>query len=114
MTELELDLFAAKSVGYVVLGDKHTSDGLNVIANGRTLLWRPRYDDGDALRLAAKAGITLYMNCGFNGGRLIAESSAKVVRDEVVCMNGDIEIFMFALRKAIVRVAAEIGKEKAG
>lgn len=47
---------AAKAAGYEV---KVAGDGSSAIAtiNGWKCIWRPRDDDGDALRLAVKLGI---------------------------------------------------------
>lgn len=96
-TDRKLLRLAAKAAGIKVhgLADKFVAqhdmgrDGL-CIANDRggDSLWNPLTDDGDALRLAVKLGLT-------------------------VSPTGNLD-FVFACvatRRAVVRAAAEIGKE---
>jgi hypothetical protein len=92
MTDRELLEPAAKAAGYVI--ESFTEDGVWVYEAGSSknvdgeypiFLWRPRHDDGDALRLAHKL-------------RLLS----------------DVEVWPMTLeatRRAIVQAAAEIGKE---
>ena len=65
-TEREQLELAAQAAGYII--DEHTEDGAWVHIKGAELngdgeppifLWRPRVDDGDALRLAVKLGMAI-------------------------------------------------------
>ncbi len=103
MTDKELLELAAKAAGYVEW-DWLASDGnLNVYdKKGRQEAWNPLTDDGDALRLAVKLGITV---------DIIEEASGAGALHHKWCSeinNGDPYA---ATRRAIVRAAAEIGKE---
>ena len=53
----ELDILAARAAGLKVVGNKHPADGVNVICGALICVWRPRVDDGDALRPMAKLRI---------------------------------------------------------
>lgn len=103
MTDRELLELAAKAAGWVSW-DWLAGDGvLNVYdAEGRHAQFNPLTDDGDALRLAVKCGISLTMK-------------------PLGCMATDLGLIdayerfgddpHAATRRAIVRAAAEIGKE---
>lgn len=99
MTDRELDMTAAKAAGLTVVGDQHPPDGLNVVGeDGRVFVWRPRVDDGDALRLAVKLGLKVNVwGCAQVGGIgtfIECDSTATPTP---------------ATRRAIVRAAAAIG-----
>lgn len=70
--------------------------------------WNPLTDDGDALRLAVKLKITLFQT----SKSVIAEPDAdfdyKLISKKEYC---DGETRCAATRSAIVRAAAEIGRE---
>jgi hypothetical protein len=70
--------------------------------------WRPLEDDGDALRLAVKLGLLVYvmLDAGFTAIRLPGEHIGGKY-DEVQTHNGDPYA---ATRRAIVRAAAAIGE----
>ena len=68
-----------------------------------TELWNPLTDDGDALRLAVKLGMTIYTNITSTYARL-DDGHEIVVSEERTPEN------YAATRRAIVRAAAEIGK----
>ena len=65
-------------------------------------LWSPHTDDGDALRLAAKLLIQIYP--GQDEVEVIQMESGYFYEPS----NGDV---LFATRRAIVRAAAEIGRQ---
>ena len=69
--------------------------------NGETLEWNPLEDDGDALRLAVKLGLTV-----------VVESDMVFCRnrrsDKAFCERSNDPYA--ATRRAIVRAAAEIGR----
>lgn len=67
-------------------------------------MWRPNLDDGDALRLGAQLGIEY----GYGWGA--GDTIQRVIIDDnlhVMVENGDVAA---AVRTAIVRAAAEIGR----
>lgn len=66
-------------------------------------LWNPLTDDGDALRLAVMAGIDITVSGGNTAATSYKDSSCF---QEYA--DGDL---MAATRRAIVRAAAEIGKQ---
>jgi hypothetical protein len=101
MTDHELIELAAKAAGYKLHRSQSAMDG--VLLDDQTY-WSPLTDDGDALRLAVKLGITMYPaesvgDCATttfpDGEWVTVESSGDPLAD---------------LRRAIVRAAAEIGK----
>lgn len=95
-TDREL-LQAAAAAGMRVVGDKHPPDGLNVEYGGRVFVWRPRADDGDALRLAVELDIDI----DFHGGCAVAWSNDRFEER----FGSDP---MAATRRAIVRAAASM------
>ncbi len=79
-------------------------------SNARGQLWDPLGDDGDALRLAVRLGITMYPAEGVHDSATAAwadPSSEWVVADRTDDPFAD-------MRRAITRAAAEIGKQMGG
>ena len=76
--------------------------------DGQPVYWNPLTDDGDALRLAVKLGLLVYVmaDAGFTAIRLPGEQIGGKY-DEVEMHGSDP---YSATRRAIVRAAAEIGK----
>lgn len=116
MTDKELLELAAKAAGIEIKhynkddpNDRYYPDDCK--PNGPSLLcwnlgeWNPLTDDGDALRLAVKLGIGF--SFGIQDGRVVA-SGAESVLGEWEDIKKDPYA---ATRRAIVRAAAEIGKE---
>jgi hypothetical protein len=95
MTDRELLELAAKAAGYVLMG--HTQDERKFCVGGRE--WNPLTDDADALRLAVKLG--LIVECG----------RAWISRHGPMFGEDVLPDPYAATRRAIVRAAAEIGKE---
>ena len=111
MTDIELLELAAKAAGGFVY-----VDDMGWIAEdetgGRGRWWNPIADDGDALKLAVKLGISIYPNNG-----LASTAEFELPPDEngihfegTTVVHGDDKYE--ATRRAIVRAAAEIGKSK--
>ena len=98
MTDRELLELAAKAAGIPLKPD--FAERYDYYMSDR-LMWNPLTDDGDALRLAVKLGLTVYQwsdeVCVCNEKGTVNENVARV---------GDI---YGATRRAIVRAAAEIG-----
>lgn len=107
MTDRELLEYAAKAAGY--LNWTPTTFGLLIETGSRRgdagFYWNPLTDDGDALRLAVKLRIDNYH---------LDYYVATMHRDHEwsfdIPVKDDREA---ATRRAIVRAAAEIGKERA-
>ena len=97
MTSEELLKLAAKAAGYQCFSHSNRICYDGVVRN-----WSPLSDDGDALRLAVKLNLTVHQwpdeVCVCNTSGTINEDVAKA---------GDIYA---ATRRAIVRAAAEIGR----
>jgi len=112
MTDRELLELAAKAAGYVYLEHKGYDDEDDEYVthrwirdhNNALIKWNPLTDDGDALRLAVKLGLEIECN---------PPSDQTAVRksrgDSYVWCNHDDDPYA-ATRRAIVRAAAEIGK----
>lgn len=106
MTDHELLELAAKAAGLTITVNNKTRPGLYTISKpgGPTEFFDPLNDDGDALRLAVKLrfdieyeGQVVWVN--YSQGGITYAVDESLVGDEVL-----------ALRRAIVRAAAEIGK----
>ena len=108
MSDRELLELAAKAAGmkiewkkWVIDPKARTLGGCCFALVGTYTYWNPLTDDGDALRLAVKLGVTVTPNyhaeqCGLG----------VIVFTELT----DSEDFCAATRRAIVRAAAEIGR----
>jgi len=101
MTDQELLELAAKAAGIEVywceLNNCHW-----LIDDSDSFV--PLDNDGDALRLAVKLGLRIEINTQVLGDTLVISE----FYDSVECHNGDPYA---ATRKAIVKAAAEIGKD---
>jgi hypothetical protein len=106
VSDRELLELAAKAAGirinYWVYDND--DDSPSVLESGG--IWNPLTDDGDALRLAVKLGLTV--------SQLMNNREVEVNDyDETVFVNEFHEPdFCAATRRAIVRAAAEIGRNK--
>lgn len=69
--------------------------------------WNPLTDDGDALRLAVK--LSLFINSNFNHN--VSKEIEKMIGNNKITNDVDVN-WLIATRRAIVRAAAEIGKQK--
>lgn len=99
MTDRELLELAAKAVGWErprVDEDFWLWDGGNSVA-----YWNPLADDGDALRLAVKLG--LVVDCS-------RPSAGEPFRQHAIWLDETMSNDALT-RRAIVRAAAEIGKD---
>ena len=98
LDDIELLGLAAKAADiYEAL--HQTEDGFVFI--GSYVIWNPIADDGDALRLAVKLGLTITSNYH------VEQKGLGVI---VFTELEDSEDFCAATRRAIVRAAAEIGR----
>ncbi len=100
MNDRELMELAAKASGNSVRTDLTYEAGI-VINDG--VIWNPLTNDGDALRLVVKLGLTLVVESDMVFCR--NQRSDKAFREQ----SNDPYA---ATRRAIVRAAAEIGKLK--
>lgn len=106
--QLEL---AAKAAGLTIVGSipsiLHDDDWLETTENGPDMFWNPLQNDGDALRLAVK----------LNMGISIPVATHAMV-DVITFRNSGVNVMescnndpYAATRRAIVRAAAEIGRQ---
>jgi hypothetical protein len=117
MTDRELLELAAKAAGIVYdINDIYVSpvDGqIHGIAvpTGKSPIshrtWQPLYDDGDALRLAVK--LKLNLSVGFFDAAIMVGYTPNTNQCDQVVVPVDTDPYA-ATRRAIVRVAAQIGR----
>ena len=104
MTNREMLKFAAKAAGIDVQWDCPERGMMMLTPNGTdTMTWNPITDDGDAFRLA----VELRLEIGFPSLAIVWSfgRNSKVCRE---MYTGDP---LAATRRAIVRAAAEIGRQ---
>ena len=104
MTDRELLELAAKAAGIKQHPD-HGCEHLFLI-NGAYITWNPLANDGDALRLAVKLNLSMDL---FDNEILVGYTPNCNTCDQVIEPAGNDPYA--ATRQAIVRAAAEIGKE---
>jgi len=99
MNDRELLELAARAAGYTLI--EHYA-GLPLIAAELNAAWNPLTDDGDTLRLAVTLGLSVHVSLHAKETHVYGPHSfAGEVHNDDTCA---------ATRRAIVRVAAEIGK----
>jgi len=101
MTDRELLELAAKTAG---IHGCWVADGINTGSNPSPVIWNPLDDDGDALRLAVK----LEINPKWLEGKALAWAVGKSAICRAEALGKDPYA---ATRRAIVRAAAEIGRQ---
>lgn len=109
MTDRELLESAAKAAGIVVLEGRSSSTGL-VIECGKykqSRYWNPLSDDSDALRLAVELQIIVGKYDLYANASVIGESDV-----DIVIWDYEVKNPYAATRRAIVRAAAAMAKEK--
>ena len=122
MTDREMLELAAKAGGYArhEYVENSARDGRVVTGHYDSLLEvciNPLDDDGDALRLAVKLGLHVMQYPIYDEPKhsAIAKKSARLLDDTCVDMCVGIEVYgsdpYAATRRAIVRAAAEIGRQ---
>jgi len=105
MSDKELLELAAKAAGIKISQWSNAQAG-GFLPGGRGDFWNPLTDDGDALRLAVKLGMMLDdVTKGYMSGHIVA------VSDGGTCYEPREPDHYAATRRAIVRAAAEIGKD---
>jgi hypothetical protein len=100
MTDRELLELAAKAAGVVGFW---VDAGSNVGSDSEPVIWNPLTDDGDALRLAVKLRLVLFLEIPRIG------IGPRMDGPEVYLDEGEDEYA--ATRRAIVRAAAAIGEK---
>jgi len=106
MTDRELEEFAAKAAGYSIYWH-HADQSHHIEIGGSDRKWRPlKVDDGDALRLAVKLEMNLYVQ----KGKAIAEICSDSDEPNIVITMLHKDDAIGAMRSAIVHAAAEIGR----
>ena len=111
MTDREMLELAAKALGMPEAPKQYRiADGLPIVITYMGKPWNPRTDDGDALRLAVKMGMRVYIYPGHGDGVTVAACDVvgKVLGKGA--REGHNSDPYAATRRAIVRAAAEIGR----
>lgn len=106
MEDRELLELAAKAVQLPECGWMGTA--FMYVKDNTFIDWNPLTDDGDALRLAVELGIDLEWR---NDGRIAAYRHATADGHCFTAIEASREDRLAATRRAIVRAAAEIGKQ---
>lgn len=106
----ELLELAAKAAGYSEFRIDEAGEARVRKPGGFSAPWNPLEDDGDALRLAVKLGLSIIQQRTLRGPEPVAAScgfGGEDFRLTSTDYNGDP---FAATRRAIVRAAAEIGR----
>ena len=112
MTNREYLEFAAKAAGIVGEYESWTyqgfNEGIRQVLNGIKCWkpWNPLTDDGDALRLMVKLGLGVSVPLGYKRTDVVAFSDSRI---NAIESHGSDPLA--ATRRAIVRAAAEIGRQ---
>jgi hypothetical protein len=107
MTDRELLVLAAKAADIELWHEDVFTKGLTQkISQSGILCWNPLTDDGDAFRLAVKLGMQITIILDGDDGDHFPQTMVDWATEEH--LNDPYA----ATRRAIVRVAAEIGKAK--
>ena len=110
MTDTELLKLAAKAAGLEYTGENYARTSLGG-GHYDNYPWSPLTDDGDALRLAVKLDIDFYMGADSDGPEAWAGYYVPGRDNKLhACVPVGKDPYA-ATRRAIVRAAAEIGKE---
>lgn len=104
MTDREMLKMAAKAAGIRLQWNDECKWPLRADAIG-DVPWMPNIDDGDALRLAVKLHLTVRCYMGNACAQATVPGGTAVYIDEINQAN-----HAAAIRRAIVRAAAEIGR----
>ena len=108
MSDREMLEFAAKAAGIDL---QETEDGFEADFDD-SRVWNPLTDDGDAFRLMVKLGETGFFRLNFGAGAVSAENPAvKPLPILYACEDMEELGGAAATRRAIVRAAAEIGRQ---
>jgi hypothetical protein len=99
MTDREMLEFAAKAAEVDFISERSTDQMLWIVGGG---VWSPKHDDGDALRLAVKLQMELKVY-------EVSAHAASAIGGCSVCTSEKGDPYA-ATRRAIVRAAAEIGR----
>lgn len=109
MTDRELLELAAKAAGVEGQFTLGSGNALELAKpRGFQIYWNPLTDDGDAFRLAVKLDIEFLPDYTMDGRGVLARERNNV-RNEDFCLYVKEGIYS-ATRRAIVGVAAQIGK----
>ncbi len=113
MSDCELLELAAKAHGGIPAAVVGAEPGYYWCGATCAPQWNPLTDDGDALRLAVKLGITLYTNIR-TAYVLFGNAPINAEEREITAAEEPSADPYAATRRAIVRAAAEIGRGMGG
>ena len=105
----ELLELAAKAAGYDSAIDMYGYNEIGeplIDANDPPTVWNPLTDDGDALRLAVKLEMHVYVGTHTVVAEICSDSEEPPILEKVFVESDP----YVATRRAIVRAAAEIGR----
>ena len=132
MTDRELLELAAKAAGYkqyyshwlgrdsfVTYEEEVYSEikERRVVAE-KTMDWNPLTDDGDALRLAVTLNLNVHIDCQALPPSIIVENNTSqdpkyiYAEEKAGTLGTDLNLRLAATRRAIVRAAAKIWRDK--
>lgn len=102
-----------KNAAFAIEHDLFTDpEGANYLVKDGAIVrrWEPEHDDGDALRLAVKLGMRIYIYPGAGDDcTVVANDELRSSETHIQEAHGDDPDL--ATRKAIVRAAASIGAD---
>lgn len=111
MTDRELLELAAKAAGIMLEWDGHPAEWQPMYYEGKTYhSFNPLTDDGDALRLAVQLKLEVFCGMGMKGDIVTVLAPQEFDLESVYERHE--QDACAATRRAIVRAAAEIGKQK--
>ena len=113
MSDRELLELAARAAGDIPNAVIGAEPGYYWCGDTCRQQWNPLTDDGDALRLAVKLGITLYTNIR-TAYVLFGNAPINADDREITAAEEPSADPYAATRRAIVRAAAEIGRGMGG
>lgn len=106
MNDREMLEWAAKAAGLKEYG--WMADTLTHVVNNQFVFWEPLTDDGDALRLANRLCMSVSTGpCEATANTISGALRGQFFKEDTVNQDHD-----HAVRRAIVRAAAELGKAK--
>jgi len=117
MSDRELLELAAKAAGYVYIehtgyddeDDEYVTHCWIRVHNNALIKWNPLTNDGDALRLAVKLNLSVYPD-----EVMVNVTHTRKPFSELEVIEDEFDDLYAATRRAIVRAAAEIGKNMKG
>lgn len=110
LSDRELLELAAKAAGLKIIADGAYNKGVIIdLPRGRSALWNPLHNDGDAFRLAVRLNLIIEPPRDNGFAHVYHYHRSLEVAERRSAITHEAELT--ATRRAIVRAAAEIGKK---